>query len=397
MNKSFRFLWTGRIISQLGDKFYLIALAWWILEKTDSPTTMGLFMTLSLLPGILVGLISGTFVDRWNRKLILILADLIRGILVLIVSWLSMTGTLEIWHVLAAAAAISIASSFFDPCVQAFIPQLVTEEELPKANSLNQMVGGLSAIAGPALGALAVSVFGFTWVFFVNALSYFLSGLLEGFITPPSNKIIDSNLPKVALIREIKEGLRFISSQKTMLLIFLVIGIAHFFVGSLMVTLPFLAQGLRGNGVQNLGYLQMMMGVGMLLGSVIGIKQKAAIQENRLFVLIMMFGVCFFIISGAQFLGFANVAVYMAIMTVFGLVIAVVSIFWQSLLQIKTPNNMAGRIFSISNIVGNTSLPIAYSVFGVILERSPIGNTMLFCGIGLIASSILMVAINNKK
>ena len=394
INRNFRFLWSGRIISQLGDRFYLLALAWWILEKTNSPATMGLFMTLSILPGILVGFFSGIFIDKRNRKLILISADIIRGILVLAVAWLSMAGKLEIWHILVVAAAISIASSFFDPCVQAFIPQLVKEADLPKANSLNQMVEGLSSIAGPALGALAVSVIGFTWVFFINALSYLLSGLLEGFIFQPSLASIDNKPMKTALIAEIKEGFSFIIGQKSMLLIISVIGIAHFFVGSLVVTLPFLAQGLQGQGVQNLGYLQMMMGVGLLLGSLIGARQETSIYENRLLQLIMVFGVCFLAISGAQFLGAASIAIYMAITTAFGIVIAVASIFWQSLLQIKTPNNMAGRIFSISNIVGSTSLPIAYSVFGIILEKSPISITMLFCGLGLIALGGLMAALN---
>ena len=179
-----------------------------------------------------------------------------------------------------------------------------------------------------------------------------------------------------------------------MLLIISVIGIAHFFVGSLMVTLPFLAQGLRGQGVQNLGYLQMMMGVGLLLGSFIGVRQKTFIHENRLLQLIMVLGVCFLAISSAQFLGAVSIVIYMAITAAFGIVIALASILWQSLLQIKTPNNMAGRVFSISNIVGNTSLPIAYSVFGVILDKSPISITMLFCGIGLIALSGLMSALN---
>jgi MFS transporter, DHA3 family, macrolide efflux protein len=99
INRNFTLLWLGKIISQLGDKFYAIALAWWILQKTNSPSIMGLFLLTSVLPGILLGFFAGALTDRWKRKTMLVVTDIIRGCLVLIISYMSMNNALEIWHV----------------------------------------------------------------------------------------------------------------------------------------------------------------------------------------------------------------------------------------------------------------------------------------------------------
>ena len=106
INKNFFLLWSGKLVSEIGDRFYALALAWWILQKTNSPSIMGFFMAVSVLPGLLLGPFSGALIDRWNRKTIIIMADIIRGIVVVIVAWFSRMETLELWHVFSAAVVI---------------------------------------------------------------------------------------------------------------------------------------------------------------------------------------------------------------------------------------------------------------------------------------------------
>lgn len=143
INKNFLSLWLGKVISQLGDKFYAIALAWWILQKTNSPSVMGFFLLVSVLPGLIFGFFAGTIVDRWNRKNVIIISDIIRGFLIIVVVCLSIFKLLQIWHVFTIGAAISFVTSFFDPAIQAIIPQIVTKERLNEANSMSQMVDGI--------------------------------------------------------------------------------------------------------------------------------------------------------------------------------------------------------------------------------------------------------------
>jgi hypothetical protein len=188
--------------------------------------------------------------------------------------------------------------------------------------------------------------------------------------------------------REIKAGLAFLAGRKRILIILSVIGIAHFFVGSLMVALPFLAKSLAGIGARNLGYLETAMGLGLILGSVfITLRAKTGIQDRVLFVFIMIMGLCYGLIGVLKGLPILTIVPYLACLFFVGMVISGSSIYWQSLLQSGVPNEMAGRIFSISVMIGNTSLPLAYGVFGFILGIGSIAPVLISSGICLIGLS----------
>lgn len=386
INKNFTFLWLGKIVSQLGDKFYAIALAWWILQKTNSPSIMGFFLLVSVLPGILLGFFAGALTDRWQRKKMLVVTDIIRGCLVLAISYLSMVDVLEIWHVFSIGLCLSLATAFFDPAIQAIIPEMVEKEKLTKANGMSQMVSGICTVAGPLLGAVAVSIFGLTWVFFANSISYFVSALLACFVR--INKAYRNPGEKRSVWQDMHEGICFIKKQRRITLVLKIIAIAHLFVGSLTVSLPFLANGLEGSGVNNLGYMEAMIGVGLVAGSAfMSVKKKASVDERTLVSFIMAMGFCFIAISVSQFLRIQTVYIYMLIMMVIGTSIAFAAVFWQSLLQSYTPDHMTGRVFSVSTLVGNTSLPLAYGIFGVLLNLSSIYILMAACGACLIGVS----------
>lgn len=218
INKDFFLLWTGKIVSQIGDRFYGIALAWWLLEKTQSPMIMGFFMAASVLPGLAIGPFAGVFIDRWNRRNIIILADVLRGILVLMVAHLSYCNQLRVWQIFAAAVMISLASAFFDPTVQAVVPQIVPEEHISRANSLSQMVSSSSMVLGPVLGAVFVNYMGFTLVFLANGISYLLSAFFESFIHIPSAESMAVK-DKNSILSELQQGLRFIKLQRQLLLV----------------------------------------------------------------------------------------------------------------------------------------------------------------------------------
>lgn len=383
MNKNFTLIWLGKVISQLGDKFYAIALAWWILQKTNSPAIMGFFLLVSVLPGILLGFFAGVLTDRRKRKTMLVVTDIIRGCLVLAISFLSFNGTLQTWQVFFIAFSLSITTAFFEPAIQAIIPEIVEKEFLTKANGLSQMVSGICTVLGPLLGAVAVSIIGLTWVFLANSISYFISALLTCFIVTYKTHQ-NPEAPK-NIRQDMHDGMNFIKKHQNIVLILKIIAIAHFFVGSLMVSLPFLAKALQGNGVKNLGYLEMTVGFGLIAGSIfMSMKKKASINERMLISLILAMGFCFIMIFTAQFFKIQTVYAYMVIMAATGACVSCASVFWQTLLQSYTPDYMTGRVFSISTLLGNTTLPVAYGVFGLLLNISSISILMAVCGLCLI-------------
>ncbi len=392
INRNFILLWIGRLVSQVGDKFYGIALAWWVLQKTKSPVIMGMLMVTSALPGLLIAPLAGAYIDRWYRKPVIIVADVIRGLFVLTIAFLSVMYRLEVWHVFVTAAIISLGSIFYDPTIQAILPQIVSKEQLPKANSYSQIIGGVSTVLGPVLGAVSVSLFSYAVVFSFNGLSYLVSAACAGFMIIPSICSTEATSRiKRKTWDDLQEGIRFLFCQRSILIIIIVIGLTHFFLGGLLVSLPFLAGELAGKGVQNLGYLETMIGLGLILGSLYtGLKAKTTLKDSYLFLFILILGIGNLFIGLLKGLNVATLAPYLLLMMMVGAGVANASIYWQSILQVKTPGILSGRIFSISTMMGNLSLPLAYGLFGFWLKSNSLMILMSISGASLIILSVVL-------
>lgn len=389
-NRNFCLLWLGQWVSQLGDRFYNIALAWWLLERTDSPSIMGLFLAVSLLPELLTGPLAGGLIDRYNRKNILLGSDILRGLIILALAQLSSWNVLAVGHIFAAAIAISLASAFFNPTLMAIIPQVVQEEELTKANSLSQMISGITTIVGPVLGAALVGFLGYSLVFSFNALSYLISALLIYFLKLP---LVEIQQPKESLLSSLKEGLQFIQASRPVCLILLAVALAHIFFGSLVVSMPFLAKSLTGNGLSNLGYLEATLGLGLLLGALVLHQKKVQNLKNiTLFLALLAMGVCFISLGSFSLLQIKILFPYAATVLFLGATAATASIYWRSLLQISVPNEIAGRIFSIAVTIADTTLPLAMVVFGLLLSNWAIGQLLLFAGLSLVTISGIFIS-----
>jgi Arabinose efflux permease len=389
-NKNFALLLSGRLVSQLGDRVYSIAVAMLILEKTGSAAAMGIVMAASILPGIVLGLFAGPFVDRWDRKSVLVGADIVRALVVGAMAALQAADRLDVGLLIASAIVLSSASAFFDPAAQAIVPSIVGREELPRANSLGQFVGGLTTVAGPAAGGLAVASLGFGWAIAANAISYLLSALLEAAMRGTGSA---GAQPGSGFVEELREGLRFLSSRRDVVSIISTIALAHFFVGALSVGLPVLARSLGGEGARDLGLLQAAMGVGTIGGALISAaSRRGGLKESGLYVVLVAFGCAVAALGLGSALELRTLLPYEALMLAAGALVARASVFWQSLLQRASPEELAGRVFSVSNLAGNGALPLAYALCGFLLSRIPLGPFFIAAGCALCLCAAAMAA-----
>lgn len=180
--RNLRLLIAGQFISQIGDKFYALALAFWVLQTTGSPSRMGLVLFFSIALSVLIGFFAGGFIDRFDRKAILISSDVFRGLTVVTVVIFCYLGLLNLAVIIAAQVLLSIFSAFFNPTVQAVIPQITDREHVAAANARSQLASGVALVLGPVFGGLAVSYMGYTFVFAFNAVSFFAAALFEAFL-----------------------------------------------------------------------------------------------------------------------------------------------------------------------------------------------------------------------
>ena len=147
--RGFLLLWTGQAVSYIGDQFHFIAIMGLLLyEYNVSSVEVGTLMVSLSAPSLIIGPLAGVYVDRWSRKWVMIVSDIIRGILVILIPF-----TTSLWQIYLIMFLVSSVSRFFFPAFNSALPNIVPREHLLKANSLSQTTFNASLVVGPALGA----------------------------------------------------------------------------------------------------------------------------------------------------------------------------------------------------------------------------------------------------
>ena len=174
-NRNYRLFATGQVISLSGTWAQRVAQDWLVLlivPKEQAAVALGITTALQFLPMLLFGLYGGVLADRYDKRRLLIGAQLAMGVLALVLGVLDLTGVVALWHVYLLAFGLGLASVVDTPARQSFVSELVGTDDLPNAVSLNSATFNSARIVGPALAGLAISGVGTGWVFIANALTY---------------------------------------------------------------------------------------------------------------------------------------------------------------------------------------------------------------------------------
>jgi MFS family permease len=360
-NTNFLLLWQGQFVSAIGDSLYGIALGFWILQKTGSPAHMGMIMALTILPRALLSPFAGVVIDITNRKLFLILSDIIRGLAVGWIAFAAFSGNIEIWMVYVSAIIIGACTAYFNPCILTAIPDLVKEEHLMQANSMMGMAANFSGILGNALGGFIFSLFGAPILFAINSISYIFSAGTETFIRLPDRKKRSSGF-----INEMVNGFSYMFSNTGLKLIILSSTIINFF-GSLcfFLLLPFCEQTVKlGPKVYGLAVAAFMSGifVGMVALTVISI--KSSIRPILFILAILIFSVSLTCVPIWKLSYSVIIFQFIA-----GIANSVLITIIRTTIQIIVPENIRGKIFSLFEGFWTLLMPLAFIVGGFISEK----------------------------
>ena len=167
--RDFRLFWFSLFVSNIGTWMQMTATNWLLYQLTDSPMQLGLNGVFRAIPAIALGLISGTFADRYDRKRLLLWTQLILGVLTLGLGLLDHIGHIQAWHIYLFTFISSSVGSFDGPARQALFPSLVPRAVLPNAVALNSLLWKGAALLGPTLGGIAISAMGTAGAFYANA------------------------------------------------------------------------------------------------------------------------------------------------------------------------------------------------------------------------------------
>ena len=235
--RNFALLWVGGLVSIAGDWVMYAALPYFVYQQTGSTIATAGMTAAELAPGILLGSVAGVFVDRWNRKRVLVVSNVLQAVAVSSLLLVSSQGWL--WLVFVAAAIASSLASFSTPAEGALLPTLVDDDDLVPANALNVLNNRLGRLAGLPLGATLLGAFGLQAVVLVDCASFLLAAcLIAPIVVPtrttatpeeaPGEEASSASTVWVAFWAEWLAGLRIVRHDRTIAVVFFVLGLMTF-------------------------------------------------------------------------------------------------------------------------------------------------------------------------
>ena len=398
--RNYRMLWIGQSISHLGDQFHLIALPWLVLSLTHDPFQLGLVLALAGVPRAAVMLFGGAFADRHSPRLIMLVSDVLRFLLVGGLSATVLTGGIRLWMVYALAAIFGLMSGIFMPAAEATLPRLLESDQLEGGNALMMGADQLAQFVGPALAGTVIALFGtasgggqagsLTGVgvaFAVDALSFAASaGTLLRMAAVPARAAGAGDSP----LRAIAEGLRYTMSQPVLRWMLALLAAANFLViGPLMVGVPVLAQTRFTQGATAFGLLISAYGLGNLGGMIAaGFTGR---PSSRLFcrLVLALFAGFGLVIGSLAFI--TSVWIGVILLAVLGLGNGYIAVVLMTLLQRIAPAHLLGRLMSLVILAMLGVTPISTALAGAVIG---LGAPALFlgCGVGMLVVTAIAAA-----
>lgn len=394
--RNFGLLWFGGLISLTGDWMLRIALPAYVFELTQSTLATGAMFIAGTLPSLLLGSVAGVFVDRWDRQRTMVILNLLQAVGLL--PLLLVRSTDLLWLVYTVAFAQSVLTQFFDPAENALLPNLVGEENLFSANSLNALNNNLARLIGPTLGGAVAIGLGLPWVVLIDAGSFLTAALLIGLIRQPKRAATATAPPVAALSfmaiwRELLAGLQLILRQRLVTILFAIAAITAVGEGVISVLfIPFVTRVLGGEALE-LGWLMSAQAIGGLIGGVIIARLGTRIKPRAL---LGFSSIVFGLIDLAIFnypAFFPGIAIALVLFVAVGLPSAAFGASYSTLLQSIVEDEYRGRIFGALNttfallMLGGMGLA---SVAGDVLGIVPVINIQ---GYGYVMAGLLALAL----
>lgn len=372
-NRNFLLLWQGQLVSSLGDNFYAIALGFWVLEKTGSTGLMGTLMAVSTLPRVLISPFAGVWVDRTERRKLLIVMDVIRGMASAGVGLAAWAGMLEIWMVFAAGIVLSICGSFFGPAVSSAIPDIVPPDQIVQANSVFSLAYNGTAIIGTAGGGFLYQALKAPLMFLFDGISYVISAAAILFMKIPAVK---HQAHKLSFFEDMKGGFLFVKKFSGLKYSFVIFGVLNFFANiGFFLVLP-MFQKIPYLGAAKYGIVMGVLTGGSFLGYFLTSVIK--VPTNKRFIVFYL-GALMSAACMALFPVHMSM-IYMSVMAVLiGVSLAVVNALISAVMQITVPAEMRGKVFGLLGTMAGSLTPIAFAAGGWLGEIFPLRPLMTSC------------------
>ncbi|MBV9389914.1 MAG: MFS transporter [Chroococcidiopsidaceae cyanobacterium CP_BM_ER_R8_30] len=359
----FIFIWFGQLASLIGSALTNFALGVWVYQRSESVTLFALISLSGTLPGILISPVAGVLIDRWNRRQVMLLANLGAGLGTLAIAILLFVGQLKIWHLYLFTASNSTWSAFQLPAYAAATTLLVPKHHLSRASGLIHLGESIARLIAPILAGILIVVIKIQGVLQLSFATFLFALLTLLIVQFPEARTKNTGVAEISLKRGLTYGLIYIKERPGLLGLLIFLATVNFLAGIVEVLATPLV--LSFTSAAMLGTIMSISGSGMLLGSlVMSTWGGAKCYINSVFRFMLLGGLCILIAGLRPEVSLFTISAFLFF---FGLPIINGSI--QVIFQRKVAPDIQGRLFALTNTIAGAFLPLAYIVAGPLADR----------------------------
>lgn len=385
-HSNFRIYWFGQCVSLIGTWAQSIGQTWLVLSLTGSPLLLGILGAVQFLPITLFSLFAGVIIDRYPKKQIILMTQFTSMILAFTLSALVFTHTVSYEYILIIALILGFSNTLDMPARQAFTIELAGKSDLMNAIALNSATFNLARILGPAIGALIMASFGAGWCFLLNGFSFLavIVSLLKVKVTPYVRKKVSDN----NMLKEIKDGLKYIAREPALLQTILMVLIIGIFVFNFNILIPVFTKDILHQEETIFGLLMSALGAGSLVGALmVSVKSKSGPNLKILLRSSIMVSTTLILISFTRTYYFT--AILLVITGIFNIWFSTTA---NSTLQITSKDEYRGRVMSVYSLVFAGASPIGNMFAGLTTHMFGADTAFLLSGIlNLVLIALLML------
>ena len=361
---TFTVIWFGQLVSTLGSSLTGFALGVWIYQQTNSVMLFAINTFIYMGTTVLVSPFAGALVDRWNRRLVMILSDTGAGLTTLAVWFLLLADNLQIWHIFLLGALNSAFTSFQFPAYSAATTMLVPRDQLGRAGGMVQIGDAISQLIAPAAAGALFLAFGLESIVLIDFATFLVAiTTLVMIRIPEPVRDISHHQEQHSIFRDIQFGWRYIADRRGLLYWMLFIASLNFAFGMFgpLITPLMLELG----DAQQVGLTSSAIGLGMLVGTLVmslwGGPQKRfhAVLGSAIWM-----GLCTMMLGAQPSLLLIGVSGFLTM-----LVLPILNGSSRAMWQTKIPPDIQGRVFSVRRVIGQFTAPIAALLAGPLVER----------------------------
>ncbi len=363
-------IWTGQAFSLFGSSLVQFALIWWITQKTGSATILATATMVALLPQIFLGPIAGALIDRWNRRLVLIVSDGSIAFFTLGLGVLFMLGREQIWQIYVIMFIRSIGGAFHWPTMQASTSLMAPDDQLSRIAGLNQTLQGVMSIVAPPVGAIllaTIPMYGIILIDVVTALVAIIPLFFFSIPQPVAAVHAPGTSGAGAVLKDMLAGFRYVAGWPGMLIILIVAAVLNFLLNPAFSLMPLLVTKVFNGTAYHLSLLEAVFGIGVVIGGLIlsvwgGFKRRVVTAMTGLIGM----G------AGILMVGLSETSTFwMAVvgMSLGGLMNPLVNGPLFAIVQSTVEPSMHGRVFTLLGSLSAAMSPLSLAVAGPLADK----------------------------